>query len=71
MEIKGKKVGIEVKSSQTWKKEFGKYLKKVKEEKFIDRAMGVYLGDKNLKADFLDVYTLKSFLKILEKNILI
>ena len=56
---------------QTWKKEFGKYLKKAKEEKFIDRAMAVYLGDKNLKADFLDVYTLKNFLKVLEKNTLI
>ena len=71
IEIKGKKVGIELKSSQIWKKEFGKYLKKAKEDKFIDRAIGVYLGDKNLKANFLDVYTLKNFLKILEKNSLI
>ena len=64
-------MGIELKSSQIWKTEFGKYLKKTKQEKFIDRAIGVYLGDKNLKADFLDVYTLKNFLKVLEKNILI
>ena len=71
LKIKGKKVGIELKSSQTWKKEFGKFLKKAKKEKFIDRAVGVYLGNKNLKADFLDVYTLKNFLKLLEKNILI
>ncbi len=71
IEIKGKKVGIELKSSQIWKKEFGKYLKKAKENKFIDRAIGVYLGDKNLKANFLDVYTLRNFLKILEKNSLI
>ncbi len=68
IEIKNRKVGIELKSSQIWKKEFGKYLKKARAEKFIDRAIGVYLGDKNLKADFLDVYTLKNFLKILEKN---
>ena len=71
VEINNKKAGIELKSSQIWKKEFGKYLKKAKEEKSIDRAIGVYLGDKNLKADFLDVYTLKNFLKILEKNTLI
>ena len=68
IEIKGKKVGIELKSSQIWKKEFGKYLKKAKEEKFIDRAIGVYLGDKKLKANSLDIYPLKNFLKILEAN---
>ena len=68
IEIKGKKVGIELKSSQIWKKEFGKYLKKAKEEKFIDRAIGVYLGDKKLKANSLDIYPLKNFLKILETN---
>ena len=71
LEIKNKKIGLELKSSQTWRKEFGKHLKKAKEEKFIDRAMGIYLGSKNLKTDFLDVYTLKNFLKILEKNTLI
>ncbi|MDE0091781.1 MAG: AAA family ATPase [Oligoflexia bacterium] len=71
IQVKGKKVGIELKSSQIWKKEFGKYLKKAKEEKLLDRVIGVYLGDKNLKLDFLDVYTLKNFLKILERNSLI
>ena len=68
VEVKGRKAGIELKSSQIWKKEFGKHLKKIKDGKFIDRAMGVYLGDKNLKADGLEVYTLKNFLNLLEKN---
>ncbi len=71
VEINAQRIGIELKSSKVWKREFGKYLNKVKAQKFIDRAIGVYLGDKNLKADSLDVYTLKNFLKILEKNTLI
>ena len=71
IEIRGKKIGIELKSSAIWKREFGKYLIKAKQEKIIDRALGVYLGDRNLKTDFLEVYTLKSFLKSLEKDTLI
>ena len=71
VEINAQRIGIELKSSKVWKREFGKYLNKVKAQKFIDRAIGVYLGDKNLKADSLDVYTLKNFLKTLEKNTLI
>ena len=71
IEMNGKRVGIELKSSKTWKKEFGKHLKNAEEQKFIDRAIGVYLGDKNLKADSLDIYSLKNFLNILEKDTLI
>ena len=71
VEINAQRIGIKLKSSKVWKREFGKYLNKVKAQKFIDRAIGVYLGDKNLKADSLDVYTLKNFLKTLEKNTLI
>ena len=71
VEINGQKIGIELKSSKVWKREFGKYLKKAEARKFIDRAIGVYLGDKNLKADSLDIYTLKNFLKTLEQNALI
>ena len=71
IEINAQKIGIELKSSKVWKKEFGKYLRKAEAQKFIDRAIGVYLGDKNLKADSLDVHTLRNFLKILERNTLI
>ncbi len=71
VEINAQRIGIELKSSKVWKKEFGKYLKKAQAQKFIDRAIGVYLGDQNLKADSLDVYTLKNFLKTLEQNALI
>ena len=68
VEIHGKKVGIEVKASQRWKKEFGKHLKKAKEEKAIHRALGVYLGLQKLNLDNMEVYPLKDFLKILEKD---
>ena len=40
-----KRIGIEVKSSWVWKKEFGKHLNKAKEEKVIQKALGVYLGE--------------------------
>ena len=71
IEIKRQKIGIEIKSSNLWKKEFGKHIKKAKEEKLIQRGFGVYLGEKNLKTDHFEVYTLQNFLKILEKDSLI
>ncbi|MDE0151403.1 MAG: AAA family ATPase [Bdellovibrionales bacterium] len=71
IEIRGKKIGIELKSSTHWKREFGKHLIKVKKENIIDRALGIYLGDRNLKTEFLEIYTLKNFLKCLEKDKLI
>ena len=71
VEIHGKRVGIELKAAKTWKQEYGKHLKKAVAQKIIDRPMGVYLGDRNLKNERLEIYTLKNFLKILGDNILL
>ena len=69
LEIKGKRIGVEIKSSSVWKKEFGKYLSKAQEESFLDQSIGVYLGDKKLKIqDQIEVYPFFQFLKLLEKN---
>ena len=68
LDIKNRKVGIEVKSSITWKREFGKHLNKAKEEKVINRALGVYLGKNRLKQNNLEVYPFLDFLNLLEKN---
>ena len=68
LEIGNKKIGIEVKASPVWKREFGKHLNKAKEEKIIHRGLGVYLGEKKVKHNHIEVYPFRDFLKILEKN---
>ena len=68
LEIGNKKIGIEVKASPVWKREFGKHLNKAKEEKIIHRGLGVYLGEKKVKHNHIEVYPFRDFLKVLEKN---
>ena len=68
LEIEDQRIGIEVKASLTWKKEFGKHLKVAKSEKFVDRSVGVYLGEKKLYDNDIEVYPVFEFLKLLEKN---
>lgn len=66
LEIGDQKIGIEVKASSKWKREFGKHLSRVREEGVIHRGIGVYLGDKKLKQDHIEVYPIFEFLKLLE-----
>ena len=68
LEMGGKKIGIEVKTSATWKLEFGRHLNTAKEEQSIERAIGVYLGERKLKHKNLEVFPVFDFLRILEKN---
>lgn len=56
-----KKTGLEVKSSRTWKKEFGNGLKTLLEEKKIQRAMAVYTGDRRLKDGGIEVFPVADF----------
>lgn len=56
---KGKKViGFEIKSSKEWKKDFNYGLETLLEEKVIQKAYGVYLGERELKVGNVEV---KSF----------
>ena len=68
LEIEGQRVGIEVKASSNWKREFGKHLKVAKEEKFVDQSLGVYLGERKLLDNEIEIYPFFEFLKLLEKN---
>ena len=67
-QVQDQKVGIEVKASTQWKKEFGKHLHKAKEEKTVQRALGVYLGPKPLKHRSIEIYPLFDFLRLLQNN---
>ena len=71
MEVHNKVVGIEVKASSRWKREFGKHLLKARADKTIHKAFGVYMGKQKLKQGDLKVYPLFDFLKLLEKNKLV
>ncbi len=68
LQIEGRKVGLEIKASATWKKEFGRHLNKALKENTVQRALGVYLGEQKLKHHAIEVYPLSDFLKILQKN---
>ena len=68
LQIQDQKVGIEVKAVSYWKREFGKHLHKAKEEKTVQRTLGVYLGPRPLKQDSIEVYPVFDFLKLLENN---
>lgn len=68
LESEGQKVGIEIKSSKVWKKEFGKPLKGLLETKDIHRAFGIYQGERPLKDGQLEVLPIKDFLKRLYSN---
>ncbi len=59
-------IGIEVKSSINWKKEYNKGLNILLESKKIDRGIGVYMGDKNLSENKIKIFTIKNFIKELE-----
>jgi len=63
-------IGLEIKNSSNWKKEFGRSLNMMIKEKKISRAYGVYRGNKELKDDSILVFPVESFLKKLwNKNL--
>ncbi len=57
------KIGIEVKASDRWKKGFGKVLKDFQRNNLVNRAFGVYLGNKPLQDENLTVLPLPIFLE--------
>lgn len=61
-------VGIEVKSSKQWKKEFSTSLKLLLEAKKIKYAYGVYLGEAILNDEGVMIFPLSVFLKRLNNN---
>lgn len=71
LDLGHEKIGIEIKSSKVWKKEFSKNLKTLMNEKQLSRAIGVYMGDRPLKDEMVEVYPVKVFLKKLYANFFI
>lgn len=59
---------FEVKSSSKWKREFSKNLRVLKDEKKLSRALGVYMGERPLKDECVEVFPVKDFLKKLYKG---
>ena len=68
LEVGNKRIGIELKSSNQWKPEYGKHLKQLKNEGFLDRIYGVYLGEQKRKSQELEIFPLKMFLKLLYED---
>jgi predicted AAA+ superfamily ATPase len=58
-------IGIEVKSSSTWRREFGGALKSLVTDRIIQKGFGVYTGSAELKDGPLRVLPVKSFLRAL------
>ena len=63
LELNGKVIGIEVKSTPHWKAEYGKTLHKLHEEKVVDQIYGVFLGERAQKDGKLKILPLAAFLK--------
>jgi predicted AAA+ superfamily ATPase len=61
-------VGIEVKSSLTWRREFGGPLKSLVASRIVQAGFGVYMGAAELKDGPLRVLPLKKFLKELASH---
>lgn len=55
-------IGIEVKSSTSWKDSYNQGLSVLLEENKISTGIGVYLGDKKLKKNNITIYPLADFL---------
>ncbi len=56
-------VGFEIKSSKNWAQDFNIGLNTLLDSKKIQKGYGVYLGEKILKADKIEIYPLKVFFK--------
>jgi len=63
--VRGKeRIGFEIKATNVWKKDYNKGLTALFEAKVIDKAYGVYTGDRNLVMDGVEVLP---FAKALER----
>ncbi len=56
-------IGFEIKSSKTWRREYGKYLREFKDNKKLHKAYGIYLGEENLVDDGIEVLNIKTFMQ--------
>lgn len=63
-----KHIGIEIKSSKTWKSKFNNGLKHLLEQDKIKKAYGVYLGSHSEKHGGIEVLNLNDFLSALYKG---
>ena len=62
----GKKhIGIEIKTSKSWRKDYSKGLTTLLAENKIHKAIGIYLGKEKLKEDGIEIYPIEKFLKLL------
>ena len=66
----GKRMGVEVKASTTWKPEFSRTLKEMLDTHVIQKGIGVYLGERALRDKAIHVFPLKAFQKELARNYL-
>ncbi len=58
-------LGIEIKSSSSWRKEDGKGLNQLLRENRIKRGIGVFRGTKMLRESLVEVYPVEDFLRLL------
>ena len=61
-------VGLEVKASTTWRREFGGPLKSLVADRIVQSGVGVYMGTAELKDGVLRVLPWKKFLKELSSG---
>ena len=66
-----KRIGVEVKSSNRWDKDFNSGLNVLLETGKISRAYGVYLGKDIIKKDKVMIYPVVEFVKLMFNNKLI
>ena len=70
--VRGRRaVGIEVKSSSEWKREFGASLKQLEQDGIVQRSFGLYLGQHRLKDGSISVLPLFDFVRSLNRGIII
>ncbi len=66
-----KSVGIEVKASSVWKKEYGSVLNQMHAQKQIKKCFGIYSGDIQLKDHAVQVLPLKEFMKDIARGVIL
>jgi predicted AAA+ superfamily ATPase len=63
-----RRVGIEVKASRTWRREFGSTLHTLREEKTLTTSFGVYTGKERLKDRGIGVLPVAEFMRALSEG---
>ena len=62
-----RRVGIEVKASRTWRREYGAPLAELRREGVITAAFGVYTGDSKLMLNDVTILPVRDFLRALSE----